>query len=249
MHQHRNRHEYGDRPDLIVAHTSDLHLGGRSHAGGPLSTLRAVLDASAAANAQTLVLAGDVFDSHRAPADVIAGAGAMLAAASPLEIIILPGNHDPATPDAVYRRDGAFDAANIHIIGITAGESIDLAPLALQVSGVPHLAYVDMRPLDARRPRTMPWHVAVAHGHWVRDARDDHRGWKIEDDDIASADADYIALGHWDVPQPAGDGHGVAYYSGSPELAKTINIVRLTAHGVHVSRAPLRFESTNDGRA
>jgi DNA repair exonuclease SbcCD nuclease subunit len=242
---HANNRAKGaaDRPvdPLIVAHTSDLHLGGRWHTGGELSSLRAVLDAAEETRAHVLILAGDVFDSHRAPPHIVEGAAEMMGAAA-CQIVILPGNHDPATPDAVYRRDGLSRVPNVHVLGVTVGDSIRFAGLGLEVTGVPHVAYADMTPLAAAAERTMPWHVVVAHGHWVTGPHDAHRGWLIHDHEIAASGADYVALGHWDLPQPAGDGSVLAYYSGSPELARTVNVVRFaTGEPVEVRRHPLRF--------
>lgn len=237
--QHANGHAPA-RPDLTVAHSSDLHIGARTQRGAELSVLEAVLEASRGARAQALILAGDVFDSHRTPAQVIEGAARLLAE-SALDVVILPGNHDPATPDAVYRR-GIADVANVHVLGIGIGESVRFPHLGLEVSGAPHVAYADMSPLAAIAERTMPWHVVVAHGHWVTGPHDAHRGWQIHDHELAACGADYVALGHWDVPQPAGDGTVPAYYSGSPEIAKTLNVIRFSAAVVDVRRHPLRLE-------
>jgi DNA repair exonuclease SbcCD nuclease subunit len=228
----------GER-ELVVAHTSDLHLGGRVHRGGPLDALQAVLEAAAETHSDVLLLVGDVFDSHRASASVVEGAVEMLVEAG-IPVIILPGNHDPLTPDAVYRR-AAFAEADVHVLGLHSDGSVLLAELELEISGVPHLTYADMSPLALRRDRTAKWRVVVAHGHWHRGSEDSHRGWLIPDHELAAIDADYIALGHWDVPQPAGDGSVAAYYSGSPELARTINIARIGADRVDVSRHPLRL--------
>jgi DNA repair exonuclease SbcCD nuclease subunit len=101
-----------------------------------------------------------------------------------------------------------------------------------------------MDPLRAPRPRSTRWQVVMAHGHhvapteWKREA---HRSWKITDAELAATAADYIALGHWDRATPVGDGAVPAFYSGSPALAKTLNIVRLNAAtGVLVARIALR---------
>jgi len=82
--------------------------------------------------------------------------------------------------------------------------------------------------------------VATAHGHWVTGPHDHHRAWLIHDEEIAATGADYVALGHWDRALPVGDGSVPAYYSGSPDLAKTVNLVRFAAEGsVAVLRVPL----------
>jgi hypothetical protein len=80
----------------------------------------------------------------------------------------------------------------------------------------------------------------MAHGHWVSGPHDSHRSWLIHQDELHALEADYLALGHWDVAQPVGDGVLPAYYSGSPDLARTINVIRLSsARPIEVSRAPL----------
>jgi hypothetical protein len=59
------------------------------------------------------------------------------------------------------------------------------------------------------------------------------------DEEIAATGADYLALGHCDRPMCVGNGAVPAFHSGSPELARTVNLVRLTAGGVVVTREPL----------
>jgi DNA repair exonuclease SbcCD nuclease subunit len=60
------------------------------------------------------------------------------------------------------------------------------------------------------------------------------------DEEIAATGADYLALGHWDRPMRVGNGAVPAYYSGSPELAQTVNLVHLTPAGeVIVTREAL----------
>lgn len=229
-----------DRP-LVVAHSSDLHLGASDQVERELAKLRVVLNAAAETGARALILAGDIFDSHRAAPSIIEGAARLLADAM-LQTVILPGNHDPATPDAVYRRLGFADPSNVHVLGVSTGDFVRFPGLDLEVTGAPHVAYADYAPLGALRKRSMRWHIVVAHGHWVTGPQDAHRGWLIHDHEIAATGADYIARGHWDLPQPAGDGSVPAYYSGSPDLARTINIVRFGASGVDVQRHPLRLD-------
>ena len=226
-----------DARDVIIAHTSDLHIGGRWHAGDDLATLHAVIEAAQATQAQVLILAGDVFDTHRVAVAIVEDTSRALAAAR-MDVVILPGNHDPAVPDAVYRR-GMADAANVHVLGVSVDGAVFLDELDLEISGVAHMTYQDMPPADVTRRRSRRWHVVVAHAHWVRGPHDSHRAWLLHDDEIAALDADYVALGHWDLPQPAGDGRVPAHYSGSPELARTINVVRLSDAGVEVRRHPL----------
>jgi DNA repair exonuclease SbcCD nuclease subunit len=155
-------------------------------------------------------------------------------------VIILPGNHDCLTPNSVYRRGGLADPANVHVLGITHDEVVELPDLDLEIWGRPHLDHVDMSPLRDGRPRgRMRWNVATAHGHWVSGPQDHHRSWLIHQEEIAALDTDYIALGHWDRAVRVGEGGPPAYYSGSPDLARTVNLVRFGLGGVTVERQPL----------
>jgi hypothetical protein len=71
----------------------------------------------------------------------------------------------------------------------------------------------------------------MAHGHYVAGPNDLHRAWLIHDHDIAELDADYVALGHWDRRERVGPGTARAHYSGSPDLARSINVVRFGRNG------------------
>src|SRR5580692_3998502 len=92
--------------DIVVVHSSDLHVDhdytARLHGGDGAAGLRCVLDAAKQLAADVVLLAGDTFDSHRVPQDLITRAAAVIADAS-LPVVILPGNHDPAIATAVYR--------------------------------------------------------------------------------------------------------------------------------------------------
>ena len=86
------------------------------------------------------------------------------------------------------------------------------------------------------RPQPAPtrWQVAIAHGHYEPPgtrANPLRPSWVFGDEEIAATGADYLALGHWDRAMRVGDGVVPAYYSGSPDLAQTVNMVRLTTTG------------------
>jgi DNA repair exonuclease SbcCD nuclease subunit len=235
--------------DIVVVHSSDLHVDhdytARLHGGDGTAGLGCVLDAARAMAADVVLLAGDTFDSHRVPQDLIAQAAAVIAAAA-LPVVILPGNHDPAIDTAIYR-DGPLAALNnLHVIGVTHDEAVTFPNLSLEVWGRAHRDYDDMIPLAtvrARRARRTRWLIVMAHGHYV--PRPDRSlgprpSWLIGDDEIAATGADYVALGHWNRAARVGNGVVPAFYSGSPEYAGTINVVRLGENGgVTVTRAPL----------
>ncbi|HWO43891.1 MAG TPA: DNA repair exonuclease [Candidatus Eisenbacteria bacterium] len=235
------------RPEATIVHSSDLHVGiddsfAPERGFASLNVLERVLGAAAEVRADVVILAGDTFDNHRQPAELLERAGAILRAYR-RPVVILPGNHDPLTPDSVYRRAGLDAIDNVSILGLSVDGSVTFPALELEIWGRPHLDYGDMAPLAHPRPRTTVWQLATAHGHYVNE-KDPNRlmgSWLIYDDQIAATGADYLALGHWNRSMRVGDGRIIAHYSGSPEYTGTVNVVRLMADGtVRVATAPLR---------
>ena len=229
--------------ELLIVHSSDLHIEhdyrGSLQDGDPAACLKAVLSTAHQHGADVVLLAGDTFDSHRIPADLLDHIGSIIVGAG-LPLVLLPGNHDPVIAGSVYFFPALADCANLHVIGVTHEERVLFADLDLEIWGRPHRDYADMIPLERPRPRSTSWQIAVAHGHYA--PRPDRTtplrpSWLIGDDELAATGADYIALGHWNRPARVGP---AAYYSGSPEYAGTVNLVRLCASGkIEVTRADL----------
>jgi DNA repair exonuclease SbcCD nuclease subunit len=232
--------------DIVVVHSSDLHLDhdytARLHGGDGTAGLACVLAAARNAAADVVLLAGDTFDCHRLPQDLLQRAADVIAAAQ-VQVVVLPGNHDPAVPEAVYHHRPLAGVPNLHVLGITHDEAVEFPSLGLEVWGRPHRDYGDMIPFERVRARRTRWQIALAHGHYVPVPDRSVRlrpSWLIGDDEIAATGADYVGLGHWNRAAKVGNGALAAYYSGSPEYAGTVNIVRLTRAGaVEVTRAAL----------
>src|ERR1700716_3240289 len=155
--------------DLIVAHSSDLHVDhdhtARLHGGDGTAGLACVLHAARGAGAEVLILAGDTFDCHRLPQELLDRAADVIAAAG-LPVVILPGNHDPAVPDAVYHRGRLAAVTNLRVLGITHDQAVLFPDLELEIWGRAHRDYSDMIPFETPRPRSTRWQIAVAHGHY-----------------------------------------------------------------------------------
>jgi DNA repair exonuclease SbcCD nuclease subunit len=231
--------------EVVVVHTSDVHVDhvytAQIHGGDGTGGLACVLDAARGIGADVVVLAGDTFDCHRLPDSLIDRAAEVIAAAQ-VPVVLLPGNHDPVLPDAVYHRPSFVAAKNLHVLGLTHEEAVVFPELDLEVWGRAHRDYSDMVPFETVRPRQTRWQIATAHGHYV--PLPDRLAWPrpswlIGDAELAATAADYVALGHWNSPAKVGNGAVAAYYSGSPEFAGTINVVRLGNFGVSVSREKL----------
>jgi DNA repair exonuclease SbcCD nuclease subunit len=229
---------------VVLVHSSDLHVDDDPGIGAysGLIGLADVLATARALAADAVLLAGDTFDNHRVATPVLRRATELIAAAG-MPVVLLPGNHDPAMADCLFRRAGLVGLPDVHVLGITDPDCVVFARHELEIYGRAHHGYDDMPPFHPPRQRTTRWQVVMAHGHYVPPAerkREAHRAWKFSDQDVAETKADYVALGHWDRPVRVGVGSVPAYYSGSPDLARTVNVIRLgTADGVVVDRAAL----------
>ena len=221
--------------DIVVVHSSDLHVDddytARIHGGDGTAGLACVLLAARSVGADVVLLAGDTFENNRLPQAVLARTGAIIAAAA-MPVVLLPGNHDPAVADAVYGRLSAV--GNLYVLGVTHDEAVVFPDLGLEIWGRAHRDYGDMMPFETVRPRRTRWQIAMAHGHYepAPDRRVVPRpSWLIGDDEIAATGADYVALGHWNRAARVGNGKVAAHYSGSPEYAGTVNVVRFMTDG------------------
>ena len=238
----------GPGRDVVIVHTSDVHVDqectARMFDGDGAGSLKIVLNAARKVNADLVLLCGDTFDNHRLPAGLIEETARTLAYAS-MRIVMLPGNHDSVVADAVYHHQAFSGLEHVAILGVTHQDAVAYPDLDLEVWGRAHRHYGDMDPLEFVRRRSTRWQVAMAHGHYEPNPDRSTRlrpSWLLGDAEIGATGADYLALGHWNRPVRVGAGHVAAYYSGSPDYAGTVNVVRLAAGGgVAVTREPLEL--------
>ncbi|MBV8133490.1 MAG: metallophosphoesterase [Alphaproteobacteria bacterium] len=223
--------------EIVLVHSSDLHVDEDRAAGSRNSDgtagLRSVLMTARAVRADVVLLAGDTFENDQLGGAILERARGLLADAD-FPVVILPGNHDPALADSVFVRGGFAELSNVSILGVTHDEALSFPALDLEIWGHAHRDYFSMAPLRGPRPRSTRWQVAMAHGHYeppATRANPLRPSWIFGDEEIAATGADYLALGHWDRAARVGNGVVPAYYSGSPDLAQTVNMVRLTTAG------------------
>jgi DNA repair exonuclease SbcCD nuclease subunit len=218
-----------DRRPLRLVHTSDVHLGAYSGHGDHHwaerralmeAAFRNVIDLALRRSAQALLICGDFFDNDRVDESVVRFAAAEIERFQ-RPAFLLPGNHDPMDPGRIYaRHDLERMAPNLRMVREHAGEVIEAEGLDLVLWG---RAYLDsdwrFRPLaglPARRDER--WHVALAHGHFVRDDGEMHRSMLIHQSELeaAAGEWDYLALGHWEPHADVSAGGLTAIYSGAP---------------------------------
>lgn len=232
--------------EVVIVHASDLHVDhdytAKMYGGDGAGGLRAVLVAARKIGADLVLLAGDTFDSHRVRPHLVDHTAATIREFG-LPIVLLPGNHDPAVEEAVYHHPALARLDALHVLGVTHPESVHLPHLDLEVWGRPHRDYDDMAPMAHARERATRWQMVLAHGHYLpaEQRAVEHRpSWLFGDEEIEATGADYIALGHWNRNIRVGTGRVPAWYCGSPDYARSINVVRLQSDGtIIVDREPL----------
>jgi len=240
--------QFGEAPpgEVRVVHTSDVHVDNDYFAerfgGDGAGPLAEVVAAAARLRADLLLLVGDTFDHNRLPARVVVRAAEILAA-FPGSVVILPGNHDPATSESPFRHPAFASLDHVAILGIGRGESAHLPQFGLEVCGRPHLDYADMTPLRAASaPRLDLRRIVLAHGHYEPSPDFGVRArpsWLFGDAELLGLDVDYVALGHWNRATRVGPGGVEAWYSGSPDVARSVNLIQLGPNGARVTREPL----------
>jgi DNA repair exonuclease SbcCD nuclease subunit len=236
--------------EVRIVHSSDLHVDDAGPHAAPLrgatglAGLAAVLETARDCAADLVLLAGDTFDHARISTPVLDRAAALIAGAG-RPVVLLPGNHDAALRDCLFHRAGLLDLPQVAVLGVGCGEAVLYPALGLEVWGRAHRGEDALEPLGPAPPRRSRWQVAVAHGHYVPEDEwrwQAHRAWRIADAALEAAAADYIALGHWDRAARVGPPTIEAHYSGSPDLAGTVNLVTLGPDGYAGRREALRME-------
>ena len=231
-----------------LVHSSDIHLGEDRFVDMGLPpdraerALKALIDLSIQAEANLVVIAGDLFDNNRVgPAEVEFATTELARAIIP--VVILPGNHDCLVPDSVYKRFALTELApNVCIFTALEGEAFSFTELDLAVWGKPIDSYGgDLRPLEGIPPRGGElWQVAVAHGHYVGADAGQFHSFQISEAEILQSGRDYVALGHWDLFRSVCSDGVKAFYAGSTGARGTAAVVDLSEHfGVQVRPCPL----------
>lgn len=212
-----------------MVHTSDVHLGAygarsddrwRDRRELMEQAFTRVIDLANDVEADALLIAGDFFDNDRVAHDVVEFAGTEIDRFRGRTFLI-PGNHDPMDAGRVYwRHDLEAMAPRLRIFREHGGSVMHAEELDLVVWG---RAYIDsdwhFRPLTGIPQRLDErWHVAMAHGHFVRKDGDMSRSLLIPEEDLAALDGhwDYVALGHWEPHADVSSAGVTAVYSGAP---------------------------------
>src|SRR5437867_775553 len=88
---------------VTLVHTSDVHISPDSGKDHGHRAFEAVLDLVRRTSADLLLIAGDLFDRNRVPAEDLRFVEERFAGL-PVPILLVPGNHDCLDAGSVYHR-------------------------------------------------------------------------------------------------------------------------------------------------
>jgi DNA repair exonuclease SbcCD nuclease subunit len=223
---------------MRILHAADLHLGFRVTRFGKevnnrvrearFQALDNLLTVAKDRQVDAVLIAGDLFDDNHVDAATSRRAQKMLDALG-IPVFIIPGNHDPLTPDSVWERPpwNTASAGTVQVlrrpepVHLAAGAILYPCPLTRKTS-----LEDPTRWIPARAAGDATIRIGMAHGS-LRDREnlpeDDHL---IERYLVDDRGLDYLALGHWHRPARYPDRKGV---------------IRTVYPGVH---EPMRFPAS-----
>ncbi len=222
---------------LRFAHCGDFHLGydfdylpprkaAARRADLRMAFFRCVRE-TLGWGAQVLLISGDLFDNPQPGARDVEIVSKNLAylARKGVRCFAIPGNHDPAGPDSVWRRPEI--AGHLHLFdadpAAEAGRA-DVPELGLSVAGIPWDAEDALRPplrdLRAQELRLRERAILLLHGSEAALA-EEHPAFRehpFRADALSRLPFGYVAIGHYHKPLDVARWNGGgACYSGSPE--------------------------------
>ncbi|AKK02857.1 metallophosphoesterase family protein [Corynebacterium epidermidicanis] len=168
-----------------------------------------------------IVVAGDVFESNALNKRTTGRVREVLAAL-PVPVYLLPGNHDPLTPDSIFFSDVAVPEG-VHVLAdstpveVVPGVELVGAPLRSKHS-YDDLVRQALEPLEPCAPGKI--RIAVAHGQALSRSSEpapDTIDLDYVEDCLDRGVIDYLALGDTHSAQPVGNS-GKVWFSGAPEV-------------------------------
>ena len=186
-------------------HTADWHIGMKAaHSGAAASAIREARYVSAAriieiARAESIdfiLIAGDLFDNHNVSDEVVRRTVAILNAAAPIRIFVIPGNHDHYQVGSVWQRP-AWRQAGEHVsllvncdpISVAAGVTLFPCPITQKTSSIDPTIGIPTRNALDHGVR-----IGFAHGSVTADRMMD---FPIDPTRVLKSGLDYLALGDW----------------------------------------------------
>jgi DNA repair exonuclease SbcCD nuclease subunit len=223
----RRSDQPGRNPGSMVKilHTADWQLGLRlNFVGGDaavrlrsqrFATIEAIAALAREQQVDAVVVAGDVFDDNGVGRDTLQQARDALRSFGEIPVVLLPGNHDPATEDSALARLGELGD---HLHAALTPEPVRLGEL--EIHPCPLLRrhqYDDPTGVLTERGDSRAIRVALAHGGVLDFGEETETPNRIDPDAVIAKGFDYLALGDWHAVYQVGDR---AWYSGAHEATR-----------------------------
>jgi DNA repair exonuclease SbcCD nuclease subunit len=204
-----------------ILHTADWQLGlklrfvpgdpGAQLRGWRFDVIRTLAGVAKARAVDAVVVAGDVFDDNAVGRRTLEATREALEAFAPIPVLLLPGNHDPATPGGALER---LEAGS-HVRVLRDETPVTVAGIRFHPCPL-RQRHVTGDPTGHLPPRVPddPILVAIAHGGAIDFDVAGESPNVIDVGAVLARGYDYLALGDW---------HGLrkvdarAWYPGAPE--------------------------------
>ncbi|NMA55338.1 MAG: DNA repair exonuclease [Firmicutes bacterium] len=204
-------------------HTADWQIGMKARHVAPVGdqvraarfqTIRRLLQVAVERRADFVVVAGDVFEDNQVDNQLIHKLLSILESC-PLPIYLLPGNHDPLTPDSVYWRPALTANCPANVKVLTTFDPLEPLPGVVLLPAPCYQKKSDLDPtsnwplISSSGPK-----IGLAHGSLMIEGRYQADDYPIPVQAAQLRQLDYLALGHW---------HSLfspdrrTFYSGTPE--------------------------------
>ncbi|MDP3486623.1 MAG: DNA repair exonuclease [Bacillota bacterium] len=244
---------------LRLLHLSDLHLGwqprflgsgAEERARERNEMLRKAVDAALERKhgVDMVVIAGDLFDSHRPESAVVEAALRELnrLGQAGKALITVPGNHDEITyHDSVYRQyEQRWPGLLVREANPSYIDALQVGGEQVHIYSVAYTAGLTRcdRPLAELPRRELPGiHIGIFHGSLDWNAGE--RSLPLSSTELARADYDYTALGHFHRVSEHRVGRGVASYCGATEARGFDDLGTGNVQCVHIDGQGVRLEA------
>jgi DNA repair exonuclease SbcCD nuclease subunit len=212
---------------IRLLHTADVHLGmafpalgerGRDHREQLKRTFARLVDVALAEGVHLLLVAGDLFHSHRQSEAALAFVREQFLRLrqAGVRVALLAGNHDRLGEGSVWARARFEETCdNVTLFG-TAPEAKVFGDLDLAVVGQSVGADGPQSLRSWPRERHTRFAVGLAHGSAYREGVVD--AGTIHPADVRALGLDYLALGDWHSAQQVTGPPTPAWYAGAPEF-------------------------------
>ncbi len=212
---------------ITFIHAADFHLDAPFRGGRPgygqlrRADVRRAFSATVALaqqeKVQLLLLCGDLFEQDGVSRDPVAFVQQALRTLTRTQVVILPGNHDPLTPDSWYHAAAWPD--HVHILPVlgTQAAALDLPEIDAHLAGYGFTGVVHEAPCfdSLPAPRKDRYNLLLIHGSL--DAPPSARAYhRVTTAQLRQTGYDYVAMGHYHRGFIA-EGTPVVANPGSPE--------------------------------